>query len=136
MPSDSLFIRSLFATFPDAKVIWTHRDPYATFASSISMRTNGRKIFNKDPDIPYMQQRFPFQMACHVMRPLEMSRFLSAAPPVGKDAERSEPEAGNPALPLNSTRLGRKPASVLPPPVGAISSTEWPACVLARSSIW
>jgi Sulfotransferase family len=74
MPSDSLFIRTLFETFPDAKVIWTHRDPYATFASSISMRTNGRRIFNKDPDVPYMQQRFPQQMAFHVMRPLQMSK--------------------------------------------------------------
>ena len=37
---------------------------------------------------------------------------------------------------LNSTRLGRKPASVLPPPVGAISSTERPACAFARSSSW
>ena len=40
MPSDSLFIRTLFATFPDAKVIWTHRDPYATFASSMMTGTS------------------------------------------------------------------------------------------------
>jgi len=37
-------------------------------------------------------------------------------------------------LPLSSTRLGKNPASVLPPPVGAISSTERPACALANSS--
>ena len=74
MPSDAIFIRTLFATFPDARVIWTHRDPIATFASSISMRTNGRRIFNKDPDIPYMAQRFPMQMALHVTRPLWVSR--------------------------------------------------------------
>ena len=35
---------------------------------------------------------------------------------------------------LNSTRLGKNPASVLPPPVGAISSTERPAWALAKSS--
>ncbi len=74
MPSDSLFIQTLFETFPDAKVIWTHRDPYATFASSVSMRTNGRRMFNKDPDYGYIRQRFPFQMAQHVMRPLQMSK--------------------------------------------------------------
>jgi hypothetical protein len=74
MPSDSIFIRTLFATFPDAKVIWTHRDPYATFASSMSMRGHSRPIFNKDADIGYMRERFPLQLALHLARPLEVSR--------------------------------------------------------------
>lgn len=74
MPSDSLFIRTLFETFPDAKVIWTHRDPYATFASSINMRGKSRLIFDKDSGLAYMRERFPLQMAFHVMRPLQMSR--------------------------------------------------------------
>lgn len=74
MPSDALFIRTLFATFPDAKVIWTHRDPYATFASSMSMRAQSRPIFNKDADVAYMRERFPLQLALHLTRPLELSR--------------------------------------------------------------
>ena len=74
MPSDSLYIRQVFKTFPDAKVIWTHRDPYATFASSINMRGNSRLIFNKDAGLDYMRQYFPVQMAFHVMRPLEVSQ--------------------------------------------------------------
>lgn len=73
MPSDSLFIRTLFATFPNAKVIWTHRDPYAAFASSMSMRGNSRPMFNKDAGIAYMRERFPLQLALHLARPLEMS---------------------------------------------------------------
>jgi len=74
MPSDSLFIRQLFRTFPDAKVIWTHRDPYAAFASSVSMRGKSRTIFNKDSGLDYMHERFPMQMAMHLTRPLELSR--------------------------------------------------------------
>jgi hypothetical protein len=74
MPSDSLFIRTLFATFPDAKVIWTHRDPYAALASSMSMRGTSRPAFNKDAGVAYMQERFPLQLALHLARPLEMSR--------------------------------------------------------------
>ena len=35
-----------------------------------------------------------------------------------------------------STSDGRKPASVLPAPVGAISSTDLPACALRQRSIW
>ena len=74
MPSDSVFIRTLFATFPDAKVIWAHRDPYATLASSMSMRGNSQALFNKDVDSTYMRERFPLQLALHLSRPLEMSR--------------------------------------------------------------
>jgi hypothetical protein len=74
MPSDSIFIRTLFAAFPDAKVIWTHRDPYATFASSMSMRAHSRPIFNKDADVAYMRERFPLQLALHLVHPLQMSR--------------------------------------------------------------
>ncbi|MET0391124.1 MAG: sulfotransferase [Polyangiales bacterium] len=74
MPSDSLFIRTLFATFPDAKVIWTHRDPYASLASSMSMRSNSQGLFNKQPDVRYMRERFPLQLAMHLSRPLEVSR--------------------------------------------------------------
>lgn len=74
MPSDSLFIRTLFATFPDAKVIWTHRDPFAAVASSMSMRGNSRPVFNTDVDARYMRERFPLQLALHAARPLEMSR--------------------------------------------------------------
>jgi hypothetical protein len=77
MPSDALFIRTLFATFPDARVIWTHRDPYAAFASSMSMRGHSRPIFNKDAGIDYMRERFPLQLALHLARPLEVSRDRS-----------------------------------------------------------
>jgi hypothetical protein len=73
MPSDSLFIRQIFKTFPDAKVIWTHRDPYAAFASSISMRGQSRTIFNKDAGVDYMREHFPRQLASHLTRPLELS---------------------------------------------------------------
>jgi hypothetical protein len=74
MPSDALFIRTLFATFPDAKVIWTHRDPFAAVASSMSMRGQSRPMFNNDADVTYMRDRFPLQLGLHTLRPLEMSR--------------------------------------------------------------
>jgi len=73
MPSDSVFIPWIFRTFPDARVIWTHRDPYAAFASSFSMRGSSRKIFNKDIDIDYMRCKWPLQLSLHLRRPLEMA---------------------------------------------------------------
>lgn len=74
MPSDSLFIEQLFKTFPDAKVIWTHRDPFKAFASSFSMRGSSRKIFNNDIDVDFMRCKWPVQLGLHVQRPLEMAR--------------------------------------------------------------
>lgn len=74
MPSDSVFIPWIFRAFPDAKVIWTHRDPYAAFASSFSMRGKSRKIFNKDIDLDYMRCKWPLQLSLHLRRPLELAR--------------------------------------------------------------
>ncbi|CAN7321663.1 sulfotransferase [Phenylobacterium sp. LjRoot225] len=74
MPSDSLFIRQLFKSFPDAKVIWTHRDPYAAVGSSFGMRGGSRPMFEMDEGRDYMRQRFPLQLALHAARPLEVSR--------------------------------------------------------------
>lgn len=74
MPSDSLFVRQLFKTFPDAKVIWTHRDPYKAFASSFAMRGASRPFTEMDEGRDYMRQYFPLQLALHLARPLEVSQ--------------------------------------------------------------
>lgn len=74
MPSDSVFVPYIFKTFPDARVIWTHRDPFAATASVFSMRGHSRQIFQKDKDLPYMQSRFPLQLGLHTRRPMELAR--------------------------------------------------------------
>jgi Sulfotransferase family len=74
MPSDSVFIPWIFKTFPDARVIWTHRDPFAAFASSFSMRGKSRLIFNKHMDMDYMRCKWPLQLSLHLRRPLELAR--------------------------------------------------------------
>lgn len=74
MPSDSLFTRQLFKTFPDARVIWTHRDPYAASASAIGMRGLSRPFSEVDAGAEYMRQHFPLQFGFHVSRPLEVSQ--------------------------------------------------------------
>jgi len=57
------------------------------------------------------------------------------SPARGVGVRRVSIDAGDfPAAPLSSTRLGKNPAKVLPPPVGAISSTERPARALANSA--
>jgi predicted secreted protein len=73
MPSDSLFVRQIFKTFPDARVIWTHRDPYAASASAFGMRGASRPFSEIDAGAEYMRQYFPLQFALHLSRPLEVS---------------------------------------------------------------
>jgi hypothetical protein len=74
MPSDSVFVPYIFKLFPDARVIWTHRDPFAASASSFSMRSHSRPIFQKDVDLPYMRSRWPIQLGLHCRRPMELAR--------------------------------------------------------------
>jgi hypothetical protein len=73
MPADSLFVRQLFKTFPDARVIWTHRDPFVAAASSFGMRGASRPFSEIDAGAEYMRQYFPLQFAFHLSRPLEVS---------------------------------------------------------------
>ena len=73
MPSDAVFIRDLFRAFPDAKVIWTHRDPFVAAASSFNMRGASRTTFGTDPDVEHMRAQWPLQLALHAQRPLEVS---------------------------------------------------------------
>jgi hypothetical protein len=74
MPSDALFIRDLFRAFPDAKIIWTHRDPYVATSSIFNMRGASRSGFSRDPDAAHMRAQWPLQLALHLTRPLEVSR--------------------------------------------------------------
>lgn len=76
MPSDALFVRQLFKTFPDARVIWTHRDPYAAFGSSFGMRGASRAMMEVDEGRDYMRRHFPLQLALHAARPLELSQEM------------------------------------------------------------
>jgi hypothetical protein len=74
MPSDALFIRDLFKAFPDAKVIWTHRDPFVAASSIFNMRGASRTNFANDPDADHMRAQWPLQLALHAHRPLDVSR--------------------------------------------------------------
>lgn len=74
MPSDALFVRELFSVFPDAKVIWTHRDPITCVCSVFGLRSHSRGAFMGDPDLAYMRAHFPLQLAMHAARPLQVSQ--------------------------------------------------------------
>ncbi len=80
MPSHSLHIKWLIAAYPDARVIWTHRDPFTAMGSLMSLIANSQSRFTGgDPDDAYIGRHYPHQIVAHVDR---MVAFRKARPDV------------------------------------------------------
>lgn len=67
-PSHALFITALLEVYPDARLIWTHRDPLTAVASMASLVSNVHRRFADDPDILWIRSHYPRQAAAHVNR--------------------------------------------------------------------
>lgn len=69
MPSHALYLKALLATYPDARIVWTHRDPYTAMGSLCSLISASQAIFNTRGDDDYIGRHYPAQMAEHLNRP-------------------------------------------------------------------
>ncbi|VWX55039.1 sulfotransferase [Novosphingobium sp. 9U] len=67
-PSHALFLEYLFAAYPDARVIWTHRDPYAATGSLCSIISLSHRRHMGKPDTEWLAQDYPWQAAEHANR--------------------------------------------------------------------
>lgn len=70
LPSHSLGIDVLMKMYPDARVIWTHRDPIKATGSLISMIGNVQPITLSQRDDKFLVSNYPNQMAEHLRRPM------------------------------------------------------------------
>ena len=70
LPSHTLGIDALMKMYPDARVIWTHRDPIKATASLVSMIGNVQPITLSGRDDNFLVNNYPNQMAEHVRRPM------------------------------------------------------------------
>ena len=70
LPSHALGIRVLLKMYPDARVIWTHRDPFAAAGSLISMIEHAHRVTLTSPDNEFLVNNYPRQLAEHVHRPM------------------------------------------------------------------
>jgi hypothetical protein len=72
MPSHSVHIDALLKVFPDARLIWAHRDPYKATGSLANLwkLPKGMALQADAIDLPDMGRRAKAQMAYHVERPL------------------------------------------------------------------
>lgn len=68
MPSHSLFLGALLKTYPDARIVWTHRDPIASTGSLFSLLHNAQSHYLSAPDNDWLVRNYPGQLAEHANR--------------------------------------------------------------------
>ncbi|CAN7652036.1 sulfotransferase [Phenylobacterium sp. LjRoot219] len=66
MPSHALHLKYLLKEFPDARLIWTHRDPYTAVGSLCSLINNTQQ--KTKVEIDWIADLYPRQAAEHVNR--------------------------------------------------------------------
>lgn len=66
MPSHAIYLKALRKVFPDARLIWTHRDPFKTFASSCSLTKFSHQVSGITPDPEEIGSSNKIKMAAHI----------------------------------------------------------------------
>jgi Sulfotransferase family len=76
MPSHGLWLETLLKSYPDAQLIWTHRDPLAATGSFCSLMKMGQSAFGLTPDIEWTGQNYPWQAVQHANRIMDSRQKL------------------------------------------------------------
>lgn len=67
-PSHSLWLETIFKVYPDARVIWTHRDPYTATGSLMSVISLSHMGHMGKVDAEWLARDYPWQAAEHANR--------------------------------------------------------------------
>jgi hypothetical protein len=68
MPSHGLWLETLLETYPDARLVWTHRDPLTVTGSFCSLITMGQTGYLSKPDVAWISENMPWQAVEHADR--------------------------------------------------------------------
>jgi hypothetical protein len=79
MPSHALWIPTLLKIYPDARLIWTHRDPLAATGSFCSLITLAHRTFTAGVDSEWIGQNCCWQAEQHA------TRIMDARDALGED---------------------------------------------------
>ena len=71
-PSHALWLPTLLNIYPDARLVWTHRDPCTAVASLCSLMANAHRRNCDDADVEYLSRNVPLGLVEHVQRPMAM----------------------------------------------------------------
>lgn len=70
-PSHGLWLDDVVATYPDARLVWTHRDPLAVAGSFCSLIRLAHMTFAGPVDMDWIAQDMPWQAVQHAERPMD-----------------------------------------------------------------
>lgn len=70
-PSHSLYLEYLFKVYPDARVIWTHRDPYTATGSLASLIKLSHGAYMGKIDYEWLGKNYSWQQFQHVNRVMD-----------------------------------------------------------------
>ena len=70
-PSHSLFLEYLFKIYPDARVVWTHRDPYTATGSLASLIQLSHNMFMGKVDYEWLGENYSWQQFQHCNRVMD-----------------------------------------------------------------
>jgi hypothetical protein len=76
MPSHSVHIEALLDTFPDARIVWAHRDPFKATASFLRLNYLSRAVLGAEVDVDVIIPNVLRQLREHINRPLVARRRL------------------------------------------------------------
>jgi len=76
MPSHAVFASTLKKIYPDARLIWTHRNPYETFASSCSLNRFTQSVTGIDPDPIYIGNNARTRLGAHLSGAMKCKELL------------------------------------------------------------
>jgi Sulfotransferase family len=76
MPSHAVHIEALLATFPDARIVWAHRDPFKATASYLRLNYLSRAVLGAEVDVDVIVPNVLRQLREHVNRPLATRRRI------------------------------------------------------------
>ncbi|PEQ11823.1 sulfotransferase family protein [Novosphingobium sp. PC22D] len=68
MPSHALHLDYLIKEYPDARLVWTHRDPYSATASLCSIISMSHYAYLGKPDTEWLGENYPWQAQQHAER--------------------------------------------------------------------
>lgn len=71
MPSHALYLETLLKIYPDARLVWTHRDPFTATSSFCSIVSAGHTNFAGRVDHEWIGQDMPFQAKQHADRAMD-----------------------------------------------------------------
>jgi hypothetical protein len=76
MPSHAVHIEALLQEFPDARLVWAHRDPFKATASFLRLNYLSRAVLGAEVDVCEIVPNVLRQLRAHVDRPMRTRKRI------------------------------------------------------------